>query len=58
MKIISVDLYDDTTRMETDTGEKIELKLKPYFRIPYRAMEIEFKTIEELKAFCVENQVL
>lgn len=59
MKITTVLLEPNgKTRIVTDTGSEIVLELKPYFRIPYRCMEIDFESEERLKEFCVENQTL
>jgi len=59
MKIVNVILTDDgNTTINTDTGQEIVIQLKQYFRIPQPAMRIDFKSEDDLKAFCIENQVM
>ena len=59
MKIVSVFLEENNkTKIVTDAGNELYLDLKPYFRIPYRCLEIDFESEEQLKEFCIENQTL
>ena len=59
MKIVNVILTDDeNTEITTDTGKTIILQLKQYFRIPQKAMKIDFKNEDELKNFCIQYQIM
>jgi len=59
MKIISVILEENNeTKIITDIGTEIILNLKEYFRIPQKAMKIDFKNEDELKNFCIQYQIM
>lgn len=59
MKIVSIVLKDNgMTNIQTDNGQDCDIFLDAGNIIPRGALKKEFNTIDELKIFCIENQVI